>query len=363
MGETPQWRRLKQQKFISALPFPTYGVFLPSVSFLSNLRSPHARSTGHPGEPVHPPLCRHARVEEVEAGLRFILGSAARPANDAQIAEFLRFSTDRGIDSGQLWIAEQNDRLLWAILPVPSPGRTLLLFAPASLNSATQRVAAAFLTEEVLEEQRVNGAHLAQVLLEAGERSLFDLYTGLGFASMAELIYLQAMPRHSLTFPPLPGSYWWKTYSAETHDAFAKAIAATYRQSLDCPALNGVRDIEDVIAGHKATGHFDPRLWFVLCNGTDCQGVLLLNRTAQNNSLELVYVGLVPEARGQDLGDLLMRHALAVTANENCSRLTLAVDADNAPALKLYYRHGLKRLTTRSALMRDLRSPTPLAPR
>jgi mycothiol synthase len=285
-----------------------------------------------------------------------ILGSAARPANDIQIADFLRFSSDRGIDSGQLWIAEQAGRILWAILPVPSPGRTLLLFAPASLSNASQRVAAAFLTEEVLEEARVNGAHLAQVLLEASERSLVELYTTLGFACMAELIYLQSMPRHSLTYPPLPGSYSWKTYSSETHAAFAQTIAATYRQSLDCPALNGVRDIEDVIAGHKATGHFDPQLWFLLCSGDACHGVLLLNRTVQNNSLELVYVGLAPEARGQDLGDLLMRHALAVTANENCSRLTLAVDADNAPALKLYYRHGLKRLTTRSALMRDLRS-------
>src|SRR3712207_8951894 len=37
-----------------------------------------------------------------------------------------------------------------------------------------------------------------------------------------------------------------------------------FRSSLDCPALNGVRDMEDVLAGHKASGEFDPALWFLL---------------------------------------------------------------------------------------------------
>ena len=36
--------------------------------------------------------------------------------------------------------------------------------------------------------------------------------------------------------------------------------------------------------------------------------------------------------------------------------LSLAVDAGNAPALKLYFRHGLRRVGARLALIRDLRS-------
>ena len=49
------------------------------------------------------------------------------------------------------------------------------------------------------------------------------------------------------------------------HALFAETILQTYRDSLDCPGLNGVRQIEDIIAGHKASGEFDPALWFLLC--------------------------------------------------------------------------------------------------
>jgi ribosomal protein S18 acetylase RimI-like enzyme len=71
--------------------------------------------------------------------------------------------------------------------------------------------------------------------------------------------------------------------------------------------------------------------------------------------VELVYLGLTPAARGRGLADLLMRQALWATAWMNRSRLTLAVDSQNAPALKVYYRHGMQRTGSKIALMRDLR--------
>ena len=37
-------------------------------------------------------------------------------------------------------------------------------------------------------------------------------------------------------------------------------------------------------------------------------------------------------------------------------RLTLAVDSRNAPALKLYYRHGMQQIGAKTAMLRDLRS-------
>ena len=53
-----------------------------------------------------------------------------------------------------------------------------------------------------------------------------------------------------------------------------------------------------------------------------------------------------------------MRQALAVTANRKHDRLCLAVDSTNTPALKLYYRHGMQRIASKLALLRDLR-PAP----
>jgi ribosomal protein S18 acetylase RimI-like enzyme len=133
-------------------------------------------------------------------------------------------------------------------------------------------------------------------------------------------------------------------------------VLATYEKSLDCPALNGLRHIDDILAGHKGTGSFDPRIWFVLCEGEEPIAVLLLNRVGASDLVELVYVGIVPRSRRKGLGDLLIRQALHAAAMIGCTRLSLAVDADNLPALKLYWRHGLQATGRKLALLRDLRS-------
>ena len=173
---------------------------------------------------------------------------------------------------------------------------------------------------------------------------------------MAELIYLQCTPRKDAALPALPASLCWRTYSDENHKYFAAAITASYRESLDCPGLTGRRDIENVIIGHKASGQFDPKLWFALCEGEAALGVLLLSPAGVGESVvELVYLGLTPEARGRGLGEIMMKLALGKVVAEKFSKLTLAVDGRNVPALKLYYRHGMDRLTSRLALIRDLR--------
>jgi hypothetical protein len=50
-----------------------------------------------------------------------------------------------------------------------------------------------------------------------------------------------------------------------------------------------------------------------------------------------------------------MRQALATTAQRKLTMLTLAVDSRNAPALKLYFRHGMHRVASKVAMMRELR--------
>jgi len=132
-------------------------------------------------------------------------------------------------------------------------------------------------------------------------------------------------------------------------------VAATYEGSLDCPRLNGRRDIEDVLSSHKSAGEFDPKLWFLLRERETPLGVLLLSESLRSDSIELVYLGLTPAARGRKLGELMMRQAYATVSARNQPRLCLAVDSQNTPALKLYYRHGMHRIASKLALLRDLR--------
>jgi len=294
---------------------------------------------------------RPARPDEVDDALALVLGTGGMPAQRQHVLDFLQFAIERGIDVQNLWAAGVDGRLGWAMLPILSPGRTMLLLAPAARPDWLDPGP---LIEAVCQRFAGRQIQLAQSLLEKADVGGRELYARHGFTEIAELLYLHLAVRRATAQPLLPQGWSWQTYSPESHALFAQTILESYRMSLDCPALNGKRNIEDIIAGHKASGEFDPRFWFLLRNPVAPQATLLLNRVPRSESAELVYLGLAPAARGRGAGDLLMRLALWAVRSMGLCELTLAVDANNTPALRLYYRHGMQQVGSKIALMRDL---------
>jgi ribosomal protein S18 acetylase RimI-like enzyme len=298
--------------------------------------------------------CRVARREEVAGALRLALATGPAKASDGQVLDFMRYALARGIDTTQTYVGERGGEIVSVILPVPSAGRTLLLLSSPVFSTQNQRSDSTILIEHVLDAYAGRGTHLAQVLLDPSEHQAIEVYEGAGFERLAELLYLQASVKRSTKRPVLGEGWGWVTYSEEGHGLFARTIAATYEGSMDCPRLAGRRDIEDIVAGHRGTGEFDPSLWFVLEERGEAMGVVLLAPAPPTDSMELVYLGLTPAARGRDLGDVLVRQALWATHERGIGRLTLAVDSTNVPALKLYYRHGMRRVHAKVAMMREL---------
>jgi ribosomal protein S18 acetylase RimI-like enzyme len=304
-----------------------------------------------------PVAVRPAERREIHAALRLILGSAGRPADESAVVDFLDFALQRHIDLNALWVAVRSERPVWAMLPMVSPGRTMLLLTPGGLPRIEGIETAGTLTDEVCQHYRARGVQLVQALGDPADDGPRDGFLARGFRQMAELLYLQVDVRPTFPAPPLPNGFTWQSYVDQVPAAFADTIVQTYRDSLDCPGLNGLRSIDDVMAGHKAAGgaEFDPSLWFLLREHGDPIGVVLLARTPGHNASELVYLGLVPAARGRGLADLLMRQALHAIASRGGGTLALAVDSQNAPAIRLYHRHGLKKVGAKLALLRELR--------
>ena len=317
---------------------------------LSNLVR-KANGAGNAGDVEY----RLARSEEVGDGIALVLSLDGIPASEEQVREFAQFAWSRGIDVGHLWLAGMGGQMAWAVLPVVSPGKTMLLLTPGHLP---REMDAGPLVERVCTWFGNGGGHLAQVLASPGDLALRQFFGHHGFREIAELHYLQAIAK-SLGPPPLPHGFRLERYSDGVHSLFASAISVSYQDSLDCPLMAGLREIEDVMAGHRASGEFDPRFWFVLLDASDqpC-GVLLLTRVPRNDLAELVYLGLSPAVRGRGFGDLLMRQAFWAVRQMELGRLTLAVDSKNAPALQLYYRHGMSHAGSKTAMLRDLRDGT-----
>lgn len=287
-----------------------------------------------------------------------ILGKLGHVASATQVTEFLQFAEQRKIDLRAMWVAECDGQLTWAALPVLSPGRTLLLFVPPGPGASALPAASALITQ-LCAHLTDDGIHLVQVLLDPGDAAARTFFIAQQFVEIAELIYLQGYVPRSTEPPSTPAPLRWLSYSAQTHRLFAEAIQQSYRDSLDCPALSGLRDIEDIIAGHKSTGEFDPVFWQLLMEADKPLGVLLLSRIPHSDAMELVYVGLSPEQRHRGLGKVLLQQASHRVISDQRRRLTLAVDSKNTPALKLYSRFGMQRIASRMAMIRDLRTTAP----
>jgi mycothiol synthase len=101
-----------------------------------------------------------------------------------------------------------------------------------------------------------------------------------------------------------------------------------------------VRHIDDVLAGYRATGEFDPQRWLIVRQAGQDVGCLLLAVHPETDQWELVYLGVTPAARGAGLGRQIVRHAQWMCQRGGARQLVLAVDADNTPALKLYASAG-----------------------
>jgi ribosomal protein S18 acetylase RimI-like enzyme len=310
--------------------------------------------------PVSSTEYRQAQQWEIDAALRVLIAGTAGRASDGQVRDFHAFAADRGIELSRIWIAISDGVVRWSILPVPSPGRTMLLFTPSRIGRTpdVDRFVRP-LVDAMSTDYLSRGVHLAQLLIDPSDAAVVQLYKQCGFDRLAELIYLQRHLRRGGDLPPTPDGFVLETYCSRTHGLFAQAIQQSYASSLDCPGLNGQRDIEDVIAGHRHAGEFDPSLWYLLSENSRPAGVLLLSpsRHSGSGAIELVYLGLAPSARGRGVGDWFMKLALSRASQYTAGRgiLTLAVDSQNRPALNLYYRHGLARVGSRIALLRDLR--------
>lgn len=308
---------------------------------------------------------RPVRRDEIEQAVRLILSGSVGPGLDDASVEFLQIAVFRGLDLTGIWVAvDPRDKMQWAVLPMTLAGRAMLLMVPPRLRPNIQPRHVAELIASSLTEARRSGVTLAQVLLDPSHRAVHRALVESGFEDVAELIYLSRNVHSPIAGKLIADEFRVWRYDRATHYRFARCIERTYVDSLDCPQLNGRRDMEDIIAGHKAAGEFDPELWMLVSDIADNDlGVMLLNRLHRRDGYELVYIGLTPEARGQGLADSLMRLAINGLANEGGGHIVTACDGANAPARKLYHRHGFGYLYSRQALIKELSPGPKRAPR
>ncbi|GAB4192068.1 MAG: hypothetical protein Kow00105_06110 [Phycisphaeraceae bacterium] len=282
-----------------------------------------------------------------------------RPApSDPAVGHFLDFVRAQGLSLNGLWTAFRETTPIVSALLIPGAGRTAVLFlSPVSSTDRAQALTA--LVCHIVDQTSAEDIRLIQSLLDPHQTLIQQALVDAGFIRLANLIYMR---RSSLgreivaTHPDQPiasGGRVLKEYhwDESRRDLFARSIEASYIDTQDCPGLVGIRQIDDIIAGHMAVGRFDPALWTTWYADDEPAGVLLLNPMAERRELELVYLGLSPAFRGQGLGKALMYFALSRAKQLGFTGIHLAVDDANTPALRLYQHIGFRATGSKLAMI------------
>lgn len=193
-----------------------------------------------------------------------------------------------------------------------------------------------------------------QALLPSEYTPLAAAMSAAGFQHLADLQYLfcTVAPWASQVDEAL------LRFRTATPAELADVIERTYRGSLDCPAVDGLRKITDILNGYRSTGVYLPELWQIVSVELGAQardvGCLILADHPNMDQIELVYMGIFAEERGNRWGERVVRQAQRLTYRHGRKRLVLAVDAANWPALRMYAAAGFITFDRKSAWYRPM---------
>ncbi|HEV2971367.1 MAG TPA: GNAT family N-acetyltransferase [Pirellulales bacterium] len=245
------------------------------------------------------------------------------------------------ITAAGLLEALSNDSRVGAVWLQLQVGRVANLWPPqaaANAGSQADAVAQKLLTATIELAVRAKSRMIQALLPTDAEREAGRLRTA-GFEHIADLLYLVS-PASSFPSDAPSDGLEFESFSAGSVARFEAVVERTYLATCDCPRMNGVRPIQEVLEGYRGVGQFDPANWLLVRHGARDVGCLLLANHAEHQLWELVYMGIVPEARGEGFGVAATRHAQWLAGQAGAERLVLAVDAANEPALRGYAAAG-----------------------
>lgn len=241
-------------------------------------------------------------------------------------------------DNGSLSAASELAGVAWI---QQLPGETACLWIPPNQGDAELallRGAAAFVDERNIP--------LAQLVVSADDGYSTEACQTAGFPKFAKLVYLfvelaaDARRRELSNLPASPPVLRFVGNAGREPARLQHAVEQTYVGTLDCPALDGVRPLDQVLEGYRSQGRHWPEHWYLVqAEGQDVGALILAEHPGLGN-WELIYMGLAAPVRGRGWGESVVRYAIDVATRQGAERLVCAVDAANEPALNVYRRLG-----------------------
>ena len=325
---------------------------------------------------------RTASSQYQRAALLLLVERCTGAADEASCG-VLREQLQRGQGGGDdLLVALQEDQVLGSILSLPQPGKLAFLWQPAvrsDQSPASAREIRTALMEAALERLDRSDIAIVQCLLDAPDDPFELELIEHDFVHRTDLQILRCvldpedaqgpavdgaahMPSDS--GDPAGGSTTgrleWERYSSRRHELFAEVVEASWIDTRDCPYLVGSRSGEDLLAICHVTLEECRRNWWLLRRDGEAAGVLMAQDEFEQCQLDLVYMGVVPAARGHGLGRSLVQQTLRLARERKYRSVQVAVDTANSFAQVIYEQAGFRPVeqsTVRVRLRGQQKSP------
>lgn len=247
-----------------------------------------------------------------------------------------------------LYWVRKSDRIMAAGLAIHHPGRVAMIFHTRCLEPGGI-TALCRLLDKLSRLALSQGAAVVEVLITDPTQPEIQAFRLAGYIHLAHLIFmsrtlenLTRQPRDTCLLPH-EGRLEWSRFTLGDEKRLARILTETFVDSLDCPAIHGMRRIEDIIEGYKASGIFRPDSWWLpRLRGNDL-GCILINESAvDERTAEILYLGVIPRWRKKGIARAMLKESFAYMHRRGIKKISLAVDSGNAPALALYHQEGFR---------------------
>jgi ribosomal protein S18 acetylase RimI-like enzyme len=292
-----------------------------------------------------------ARAEDRAAALRLFFQHAEPAEREERVERALTLVAAGELPADGLFACRTGQTVVGAMAILPLAGATALVWPPQVVAGPQQHVIESRLVAAACDALRLGGCKFAQAMLTDSETPYVGPLLRHGFTNITTLVYLQKDLRTEDHRNGEPTRLTYEVYPQTDTELFHQTLLQSYEGTGDCPELNDLRTIDEILASYRAVpGCRLERWWLARENGT-AVGVLILIQLEESPTWELSYLGLVPAARGRGLGTELTRNAVAEARRGAAGRMTLTVDARNGPAARVYAAQGFEEFERREVYL------------
>ncbi|QDU74917.1 Mycothiol acetyltransferase [Bremerella volcania] len=305
-----------------------------------------------PTAPDQPEIAA-ASPDHYGAALWMATGGRSRHAHRGRVTALLAAEKQGKISFDGLMTATRGNRVVSSIWCLSQPGKIGTVWGPGILSEEPDSTAD-LLIQRAIQFGKQRECHLLQSLVGQENRAAGNLLAASGFRSITLLSHLEALTEDTHAEPP-SSHLTFRRCEDFRSEAFRTLVAQTYENSLDCPELDSMREVEDVLDGYHATSGRSTYNWYTLENDGEMMGVVITAHHAEPQQLELIYFGLKPRYRQLGLGSEMIRFVLQLAQFLGCRSTITGVDQRNTPAMALYRRFGFQPVDVKELFLLPLR--------